>query len=294
MGFFEKLAEGLRKTRDTIAYGLSSDKLGDDFYDELEESLILADAGVESAEGIVGELRERVGRELVTDPARARELLKEICEEHLTADRGLDLSGRPAVIMLIGVNGAGKTTTAGKLAAMYVREGKRVVLAAADTFRAAASEQLEVWAERSGVEMVKGASDPSAVIFDAVSAARSRGADIVIADTAGRLQTKKNLMDELAKMSRIIKKASPEASVETLLVLDAVTGQNAVNQAQSFADSAGVSGIVLTKLDGTAKGGSVIAVKDRLGIPVRFVGVGEGIDDLDVFVPQDYCRALFG
>ncbi len=294
MGFFDKLAQGLKKTRDTIAYGLSSEKLGDEFYEELEESLILADTGVECAEEIVGELRDRVKKELVTDPAQARELLKGICESRLTADRELDLSGKPAVIMLIGVNGAGKTTTAGKLAAMYSREGKKAVLAAADTFRAAASDQLEVWAERSGVEMIKGASDPSAVIFDAVSAARSRGADIVIADTAGRLQTKKNLMDELAKMSRIIKKASPEASVETLLVLDAVTGQNAVNQAKSFADSAGVSGIVLTKLDGTAKGGSVIAVKDRLGIPVRFVGVGEGIDDLDVFVPRDYCEALFG
>ena len=294
MGFFEKLTAGLKKTRDTIAYSLSSEKLGDEFYDELEESLILADAGVDAATAIVEELREAVKEQLVTDAARAREILKAICARRLTADRELDLSGTPAVILLIGVNGAGKTTTAGKLAAMYTRQGKKVMLAAADTFRAAAVDQLSVWAERSGVEMISGANDPAAVIFDTVSSARARGADIVIADTAGRLQTKKNLMDELAKMSRIIGKAAPEASVETLLVLDAITGQNAVNQAASFADSAGVSGIVLTKLDGTAKGGAVIAVKDKLGIPVRFVGVGEGIDDLDVFVPADYCEALFG
>ncbi len=294
MGFFEKLSEGLKKTRDTIAYSLSSEKLEDGFYDELEESLILADTGALSAETIVDELRERVKTQLVTDASRAKDMLKTICAEHLVSDKELDLSGKPAVIMLIGVNGAGKTTTAGKLANMFAKSGKKVILAAADTFRAAAVDQLEVWANRSGVEMVSGANDPSAVIFDAVSSALTKGVEIVIADTAGRLQTKKNLMDELAKMSRIIKKASPDASVETLLVLDAVTGQNALNQAASFADSAGVSGIVLAKLDGTAKGGAVISIKDRLGIPVRYVGVGEGVDDLDVFVPEDFCDALFG
>lgn len=294
MGFFEKLSAGLKKTRDSISYNLFSEKLDDDFYESLEESLILADAGVETAEKIVETLRNRVDSEFITDAHSAEKMLCSITADFLRQENDLNLSGKPAVIMLIGVNGAGKTTTSGKLANLFVKNGKSVILAAADTFRAAAVDQLQVWSERSGVEMVTGASDPSAVIYDAVSKAASKNIDIVIADTAGRLHTKKNLMDELGRMSRIIGKAAPGASVETLLVLDAVTGRNAVNQAESFADSAGVSGIVLTKLDGTAKGGSVLSIKEKLGIPVRYIGVGEGIEDLDVFDPDDYARALYG
>ncbi len=294
MGFFEKLAAGLKKTRDNIAYSLSDEKLTDDFYDEMEENLILADAGVETATSLIDALRDTVKERHILSAPDAVAALQELTAARLAADRELDFSGKPAVVLLIGVNGAGKTTTAGKLANLYRSQGRSVMLAAADTFRAAATDQLRVWAERAGVPMIEGAHDPSAVVFDAVSAARARGIDIVIADTAGRLHTKKNLMEELNKISRTIQKAADTASVETLLVLDAVTGQNALNQAAQFADSAGVSGIVLTKLDGTAKGGVVIAIKDQLGIPVRYVGVGEKIDDLGVFVPEDYARALFG
>lgn len=294
MGFFEKLSEGLKKTRENVAYAFSQEKLTDEFFDGLEERLILADAGADTAIALTDELRAAVKEKHILSADEAVAEFKAICAERLKAERPLDFSGKPAVVMLIGVNGAGKTTTAGKLASLYKAEGKSVMLAAADTFRAAAVEQLEVWAERSGVEIKTGANDPSAVIFDAVASARSMGTDIVIADTAGRLHTKKNLMEELAKMSRIIKKASPEASVETLLVLDAITGQNAINQASSFTDSATVSGIVLTKLDGTAKGGAVLAIKEKLGIPVRYIGVGEGIEDLNVFDEKDFCEALFG
>ncbi len=294
MGFFEKLAAGLRKTRENIAYGLSSKKLSDDFYDSWEESLILADAGADTATAVVEELRDEIAARHILDVDEGVAVLKEIVARRLTADAELDFSGKPAVILLIGVNGAGKTTTAGKLANVFRNQGKSVLLAAGDTFRAAAGDQLRVWAGRAGVEMIEGANDPSAVVYDAVASAKAKGIDIVIADTAGRLHTKKNLMEELAKMARTIHKASETASVETLLVLDAVTGQNALSQAAQFADSAGVSGIVLTKLDGTAKGGVVIAIKDKLGIPVRYIGVGEAIDDLDVFVPEEFCEALFG
>ncbi len=294
MGFFEKLSQGLKKTRDNVAYSFAAGKLSDEFYDELEERLILADTGAETATTLVDELRAVVKEKHILDGGEAVKEFKEICVKRLETERPLDFSGKPAVIMLIGVNGAGKTTTAGKLASLYKSEGKSVMLAAADTFRAAAVEQLDVWAKRSDVEIKTGANDPSAVIFDAVSSAKTKGTDIVIADTAGRLHTKKNLMEELSKMSRIIKKASETASVETLLVLDAITGQNAINQAMSFADSAAVSGIVLTKLDGTAKGGSVLAVKEKLGIPVRYIGVGEGIDDLSNFDAAAFCDALFG
>ena len=294
MGFFDKLAAGLRKTRENIAYGLSGKKLSDEFYDGLEESLILADAGAETAGTIVEELRAEIKERHILDADEAIEALKEIVVRHVEAPCELALTGRPAVILLIGVNGAGKTTTAGKLANLYRKQGKSVLLAAADTFRAAAADQLKIWAERAGVPLLEGASDPSAVIYDAVASARAKGIDLVIADTAGRLQTKQNLMDELAKMARTITKASPDATVETLLVVEAATGQNALSQAAQFADRAGVNGIVLTKLDGTAKGGVVIAIKDRLGIPVRFVGVGEGIDDLDLFVPSEFAGALFG
>lgn len=294
MGFFENLANGLRRTRENIAYGLSGKKLSDEFYDGLEESLILADAGADTAVTIVEELRAAVKERHILEAEEAITALKEIVIRHVEAPCELELAGQPAVILLIGVNGAGKTTTAGKLANLFRKQGKSVLLAAADTFRAAAADQLKVWAERADVPLIEGASDPSAVIYDAVASARAKGIELVIADTAGRLQTKKNLMDELAKMARTIHKASPEAKVETLLVIEAATGQNALSQAAQFADSAGVNGIVLTKLDGTAKGGVVIAIKDRLGIPVRFVGVGEQIDDLDRFVPSEFAGALFG
>ncbi len=293
MGFFENLANGLKKTRDSILYGLRGNKPGDEFYEELEERLIMADCGAQVAGELVERLRARVREKLIENTDDALAELKSLCAELVEADSEFDLGGKPAVILLIGVNGAGKTTTAGKLANHFKKQGKSVLLAAADTFRAAAGEQLKVWAERSGVELIEGANDPSAVVFDAVQSARGRGIDIVIADTAGRLHTKKNLMEELAKIYRTVKKASPDASVETLLVLDAVTGQNAVNQAAEFSRSTGVTGIVLTKLDGTAKGGSIISIREKLGIPVRFIGVGEGIDDLDRFSAQEFCEALF-
>jgi len=293
MSFFQKLTDGLRKTRDNIAWGLSGKKLTEDFYETLEETLLLSDAGADTTLAILDQLRRAVKENHVLDELPAMELLREIIALRMASDEEMNLSGSPAVLLLIGVNGTGKTTTAGKLANLYRNRGYSVLLAAADTFRAAAVDQLRIWAQRSGVDMIEGANDPSAVIYDAVSAAKARGIDLVIADTAGRLQTKKNLMDELSKMSRTVSKASPQASMEVLLVLDAVTGQNALSQAAKFADSAGVSGIVLTKLDGTAKGGSVLSVKDRLGIPVRFIGVGEKIDDLDEFIPSDFAEALF-
>ena len=293
MGFFENLTSGLKKTRDSILYGLRGKKPSEEFYEELEERLIMADCGADVACDLVDQLRVRVREKLIESTDEALEELKSLCIDLVAAGTDLDLDGRPAVIMLIGVNGAGKTTTAGKLANYFKKQGKSVLLAAADTFRAAAGEQLKVWAERSGVELVEGANDPSAVVFDAVQSARGKNIDVVIADTAGRLHTKKNLMEELAKMYRTVKKASPEASIETLLVLDAVTGQNAVNQAAEFSRSTGVTGIVLTKLDGTAKGGAVISIREKLGIPVRFIGVGEGIDDLDRFWADEFCDALF-
>lgn len=293
MGFFDKMVSGLKKTRNSMFGGLFGYDLGDDFYDELEERLILADTGAATAAELIEELRDRVREEKIDNTADALAALKALCRERVEADSEMNLGGTPAVVMLIGVNGAGKTTTAGKLANHFKSQGKSVLLAAADTFRAAATEQLEVWSKRSGVEIIQGANDPSAVIFDAVASAKRKGIDIVIADTAGRLHTKKNLMEELAKMYRTIRKASPEASVETLLVLDAVTGQNAINQAREFSDSTGVTGIVLTKLDGTAKGGAVISIKEKMGIPVRFIGVGEGIDDLDRFRADEFCEALF-
>ena len=293
MGFFDKMVSGLKKTRNSMFGGLFGYDLGDDFYDELEERLILADAGAATAAELVEALRHEVRESRIDNTADALAALKSLCRARVEADTEMDLGGDPAVVMLIGVNGAGKTTTAGKLANHFKQQGKSVLLAAADTFRAAATEQLEVWSKRSGVEIIQGANDPSAVIFDAVASAKRKGVDVVIADTAGRLHTKKNLMEELAKMMRTIRKASPEASVETLLVLDAVTGQNAINQAREFSDSTGVTGIVLTKLDGTAKGGAVISIKEKMGIPVRFIGVGEGIDDLDRFRADEFCEALF-
>ena len=270
-------------------------KIDEEFFDELEETLILSDIGAETSLEICDKLRAAVKRTGATDPAEVKELLREIIAEILTGDNELRLETKPSVIMVIGVNGAGKTTTIGKLAAHLKRSGKRVIVAAADTFRAAAIDQLNVWTDRAGVELVKQTegSDPAAVVFDAISAAKARGADVVLCDTAGRLHNKKNLMEELKKIARVVSRELPEASTEILLVLDATTGQNAVNQAKLFGESAEISGIVLTKLDGTAKGGIIIPIKNELGIPVKLVGVGEKIDDLQPFIPEDYVRALF-
>ena len=303
MGLFgnkKKLDDGLKKTRTgffgAIRNKLIGSQITDDLYDELEEQLILADVGADTAFQLVEQLRRAVESRHIRTGEEALETLKDLVAEHLAADRPLDLSGHPAVVLVIGVNGVGKTTSIAKLAALYKGQGRKVMLAAGDTFRAAATEQLEVWAGRAGVPIVKAGegADPAAVIFDAVKSAEARGYDLVICDTAGRLHNKKNLMDELSKISRSVKKASETASVETFLVLDAITGQNAINQASQFIDAAGATGIILTKLDGTAKGGSVIAVKDKLGLPVRFVGVGEGIDDLMEFDPRAFADGLLG
>ena len=299
MGFFEKLGEGLRKTRDSIfgsiAGLVNAGEITDELYDDLEEQLILADTGADVAMRLVEELRQEVRRKHLKTGADALEALKGIIREMLRADGEMQLSGRPAVVLVIGVNGVGKTTSIAKLAHLYKQQGKRVMLAAGDTFRAAAAEQLCVWAERADVPVVKHneGADPAAVLFDAVQSAAARVYDMVICDTAGRLHNKKNLMDELSKISRVVHKACGTASVETLLVLDAITGQNAISQASQFIDAAGATGIVLTKLDGTAKGGAVISIKAKLGLPVRFVGVGEGMDDLMEFDPDAFVDALF-
>lgn len=299
MGFFEKLGEGLRKTRDSIfgsiAGLVNAGEITDELYDDLEEQLILADTGADVAMRLVEELRQEVRRKHLKTGADALEALKGIIREMLRADGEMQLSGRPAVVLVIGVNGVGKTTSIAKLAHLYKQQGKRVMLAAGDTFRAAAAEQLCVWAERADVPVVKHneGADPAAVLFDAVQSAAARGYDMVICDTAGRLHNKKNLMDELAKISRIIDKGLPGCSKEVLLVLDATTGQNAVNQARVFKEAAGLTGIVLTKLDGTAKGGVVLAIREDLGLPVKFIGVGEQVDDLQPFDAADFARALF-
>ncbi len=300
VGFFEKLKNGLKKTKDGFISKLellmnSFTKIDEDFFEELEETLILSDIGAETSMEICDKLRQAVKRTGATDPADVKQLLREIIAEMLTGGNELRIDTKPSVIMVIGVNGAGKTTTIGKLAANLKSQGKKVIVAAADTFRAAAIDQLNVWTDRAGVDIVKHSegSDPAAVVFDALSAAKARGADVVLCDTAGRLHNKKNLMEELKKIARIIDREVPDACVETLLVLDATTGQNAVNQAKLFSESAEITGIVLTKLDGTAKGGIIIPIKNELGIPVKLVGVGEKIDDLQPFVPEDYVQALF-
>ena len=297
---FYKLKEGLKKTKDGFVGKLeqlinSFTKIDEDFFDELEETLILSDIGAETSADICDKLRGEVKRTGTTDPAEVKQLLKNIISEMLTGDNELKLDSKPSVIMVIGVNGAGKTTTIGKMSANFKNSGKKVIVAAADTFRAAAIDQLNIWTDRAGVDIVKHSegSDPAAVVFDAISAAKARGADIVLCDTAGRLHNKKNLMEELKKIARIIKREVPDACVETLLVLDATTGQNAVNQARLFSESADITGIVLTKLDGTAKGGIIIPIKNELGLPVKLVGVGEQLDDLQPFIPEDYVNALF-
>ena len=300
MGLFEKLKNGLKNTKDALASKItgvinSFTKIDEDFFEELEETLILSDIGAVTSANICEALRKEVKATGTTDPAEVKGLLKKIIAEILEGDNELILDTKPTVILVIGVNGAGKTTTIGKLAYNLKNSGKKVVVAAADTFRAAAIEQLQVWTDRAGVDIIKHSegSDPAAVVFDAVKAGIARDADVIICDTAGRLHNKKNLMDELKKIARIVNNNAPDSRVETLLVLDATTGQNAVNQARLFKETADITGIVLTKLDGTAKGGIIIPIKEELGIPVKLVGVGEKIDDLQPFVPQDYVEALF-
>ncbi len=300
MNIFSKIAAGLKKTKDSMMGRLetlmnSFTKIDEEFFEELEELLITCDIGVETSLDICDKLRAKVKEKGIKDPSEIKSELKEIIAEMLGEDKEIDTSNKPAVILVIGVNGAGKTTTIGKLAARYKNDGKSVLVAAADTFRAAAIDQLQVWAERAGAEIVKHAegSDPAAVVFDAVTAAKARGTDVVICDTAGRLHNKKNLMDELKKISRIVHQQAENCSLETLLVLDATTGQNAVNQAKLFSEVAEITGIVLTKLDGTAKGGIIISIHRELGIPVKLVGVGEKIDDLQDFHARDFVDALF-
>lgn len=297
---FYKLKEGLKKTKDGFVGKLellinSFTKIDEDFFDELEETLILSDIGAQTSMEICDKLRAEVKRTGTTEPAEVKDMLKGIISEMLSGGNELKLDSKPSVIMVIGVNGAGKTTTIGKMAANFKNSGKKVIVAAADTFRAAAIDQLNVWTDRAGVDIIKHTegSDPAAVVFDAISAAKARGADIVLCDTAGRLHNKKNLMEELKKIARIITRELPDACVETLLVLDATTGQNAVSQAKLFNESADITGIVLTKLDGTAKGGIIVPIKNELGLSVKLVGVGEKIDDLQPFVPEDYVNALF-
>ncbi len=300
MGFFSKIGNGLKKTRESFMGAFSSlissfTKIDGEFFEELEEILIMADVGVLTASDICAKLRDQVKSERVTDPNEIRDMLKAIITDILGTDNSLSLNTKPSVIMVIGVNGAGKTTSVGKMAARFKSEGKSVILGAADTFRAGAIEQLNVWAERAGVPIIKTneGADPAAVVFDTIAAGKARGCDIILCDTAGRLHNKKNLMDELAKMSRIVRRELPDADVETLLVLDATTGQNAVNQAKEFSKAGEITGIVLTKLDGTAKGGVVISIKNELGIPVKFVGVGEGIDDLQPFDEKEFVNGIF-
>lgn len=300
MGFFDKLKSGLTKTKESIfgqvnALFKSFVKVDEELLEELEELLIMADVGVASTEEIIERLRDRIKEERISDGEEAKAALRHILEEMIGEYEPLDLSNKPAVILVIGVNGVGKTTSIAKIANNLKSQGKNVLLAAADTFRAAAIDQLSVWADRVGVELIAHAegSDPAAVVFDAVTAARKRGTDVLIIDTAGRLHNKKNLMDELAKINRVIERELPESSRETLLVLDATTGQNAVNQAKEFKNAANITGLVLTKLDGTAKGGIVFSIKKELDIPVKYIGVGEKADDMQPFSSEEFVKALF-
>ncbi len=300
MGFFKKLSQGLKKTRDSISGAVGSmlsafTRIDEDLFEELEEILVMSDIGIHTSTKICEILRQRVKDEKVKEPSLIKQMLAETVAEMIDGDKNLHISTKPSVVFVIGVNGVGKTTTIGKIASQLKSQGKNVILGAADTFRAAAIDQLAVWADRAGVDMVKSAegADPASVVFDTIAAAKARGSDVIICDTAGRLHNKKNLMNELAKMYRIIKRELPEADVETLLVLDATTGQNAVNQARDFKEVADITGIVLTKLDGTARGGVVLAIMDELKIPVKYVGVGEQIDDLQPFNPTEFAKAIF-
>ncbi len=301
MGFFDRLKDGLQKTRKSITEKIdqvlvSFGKVDDDLFDELEEILITSDLGIETTMKVIEDLKRKVKEGRVIDPMQVKGLLKEELSEILSkGGNEMKLNTSPAVIIVIGVNGVGKTTSIGKIANLYKKQGKKVLLAAGDTFRAAAIDQLEIWADRVGVDIIaqKEGSDPAAVVFDAVQAAKSRKVDLLIIDTAGRLHTKKNLMEELKKVSRVLERELPGADKETLLVLDATTGQNAVTQAKTFSETSDITGIVLTKLDGTAKGGIVVAIKSELDIPVKLIGVGEQLDDLQRFDSQEFVDALF-
>ena len=302
MSFFEKLKNGLKKTKNFFTvqtdnlFRSFSGELDDDFYEELEETLILSDVGARASEEIIDSLKEKIKTDRIMTAEAAKQALKDILYEMISFENTeLDLSTTPATVLVIGVNGVGKTTSIAKIANCLKNQGKKVMLAAGDTFRAPAIDQIKVWADRLGVELIKHSdgSDPAAVVFDAVNAAKKRGADVLICDTAGRLHNKKNLMDELAKINRVIDREMPGNARETLLVLDATTGQNAVNQAKEFLNAAKITGLVLTKLDGTAKGGIVFSLKQELGIPVKFIGVGEQADDLQPFDPKEFIDALF-
>ena len=300
MGFFKRLKEGLKKTRDSVVGQIDSmlsayTVVDEELFQDLEELLIMGDVGMDTANIICGKLRVRVKEKRITDPKLIMNEIAEVSAELLSENNEMALGTKPSLILVIGVNGVGKTTSIGKIANYYVRQGKKVTMAAADTFRAAAIDQLKIWAERSSADIVAQGegSDPAAVVFDAIASAKAKGSDIIIVDTAGRLHNKKHLMDELAKIRRVIDRELPDADKEALLVLDATTGQNAVNQASEFAKATGITGIVLTKLDGTAKGGVVLAIKQTLGIPVKFIGVGEQIDDLQPFDALEFSKALF-
>lgn len=299
-GFFKRLKDGLTKTRNNIAESFASvfgaSKIDDDFYEELEETFIMADMGYETTEKVIENLKERVKEAKIKDPAACKELIINIIRDQMMVEESAyDFENMKTVVLVIGVNGVGKTTTIGKLAAQYKRTGKKVLIAAADTFRAAAIDQLKTWADRAEVDMISHSegADPSAVVYDAVAAAKARNTDILLIDTAGRLHNKKNLMDELAKMRRIIGRDYPDAHVESLIVLDGTTGQNALEQARQFSNVTEIDGIVITKLDGTAKGGIAIAIQEELNVPVKFIGIGEKISDLQRFDPSAYVDALF-
>ena len=300
MGLFSKIKAGLQKTRNTIAQNVNSiinsfTKIDEDFFEELEEILVMSDIGVATSTEICDRMRAKIKETGETDPNNIKSAMKEIIADMLGEDEGLKLDTKPSVILVIGVNGVGKTTSIGKIASQLKQSGKNVVLGAADTFRAAAIEQLGIWAQRAGVQMVRSVegTDPASVVFDTIASAKAHNADVIICDTAGRLHNKKNLMDELAKINRVVKRELPDASVETLLVLDATTGQNAVNQAREFKNVTDITGIVLTKLDGTAKGGIIIPIRNELNIPVKFIGVGEGIDDLQPFNAREFADGIF-
>lgn len=299
-GFFSKLNHGTKKTRDNLSGNIdnvldSFDEIGDDLYDELTEVLVMSDVGVYTSDAIITELKKRVKEENVKDPAEVRRLIKEVVADMLGEDETIDFVTTPAVILVIGVNGVGKTTTIGKMAAYFKSEGKKVILGAADTFRAAAIDQLEIWADRAGVDIVKHdeGSDPASVVYDTISKGVKENADVIICDTAGRIHNKKGLMDELGKIYRVIDRELPYSDREIFLVLDATTGQNAISQAKEFMKVADVTGIVLTKLDGTARGGVVLAIKNELKLPVKFIGVGEGLDDLQPFSATAFAESLF-
>ena len=300
MGLFSKIKAGLQKTRNSIAQNVNSiinsfTKIDEEFFEELEETLVMSDIGVATYTEICDRMRAKIKETGETDPNNIKSAMKEIIADMLGEDEGLKLNTKPSVILVIGVNGVGKTTSIGKIASQLKAGGKNVVLGAADTFRAAAIDQLGIWAERAGVQMVRSVegTDPASVVFDTIASAKAHNADVIICDTAGRLHNKKNLMDELAKINRVVKRELPDASVETLLVLDATTGQNAVNQAREFKNVTDITGIVLTKLDGTAKGGIIIPIRNELNIPVKFIGVGEGIDDLQPFSAIEFADGIF-